>query len=64
MNDEKTQINKHATYLAEKFHRYYEEFATRFGYETREETKKFDRNSANGKLMIAVCDKILQDLIV
>jgi hypothetical protein len=45
--------------LALTFHRYYEELAPRFGYETRTETRQFDPNSSNGRLMIAVCEKIL-----
>jgi hypothetical protein len=45
--------------LAKTFHLLYESFAPSFGYETREETREFDENSNNGKLMIAVCEKIL-----
>lgn len=44
--------------LAEKFHDTYERLAPSFGYETRPDTKKFDPNSANGKLMVAVCSEI------
>lgn len=45
--------------LAEKFHEYYESLAPSYGYTTRKDTKKFDPNTPNGKLMIAVCGKIL-----
>jgi len=48
-----------AELLARLFHGLYEELAPKFGYETREETKEFDLNSNNGKLMIAVCQQII-----
>ena len=44
--------------LAKKFHNAYESLAHSFGYETRKDTKAFDPESSNGKLMIAVCQKI------
>lgn len=45
--------------VAERFHEVYERLAPRFGYETREDTKVFDPESPNGKLMIAVCNQVL-----
>lgn len=45
--------------LAIAFHDIYERLAPSFGYETRLETRRFDENSANGRLMIAVCNEIL-----
>lgn len=45
---------------ARLFHETYERLAPQFGYETRKETKQFDPNSANGRLMIAVCNEIIQ----
>ena len=48
-----------ARQLAELFHDRYERLAPQFGYVTREETRDFDAKSANGRLMIAVCDEIL-----
>ena len=48
--------------LAKLFHDTYERLAPEFGYATREDTKVFDQNSANGKLMVAVCEVILQSL--
>ena len=48
--------------LAVLFHNTYETLAPEFGYETREETIIFDSESANGKLMIAVCAEILRVL--
>lgn len=47
--------------LANLFHEAYERLAPEFGYETREETRVFDPNSANGRLMIATCVDILRD---
>lgn len=48
--------------LARKFHKYYEGLAHVFGYQTRKDSRNFDPDSKNGKLMIAVCEKILIDL--
>jgi hypothetical protein len=47
--------------LAILFHDKYEALAPSFGYETREETKKFNPDSPNGKLMIKVCEEILSE---
>jgi len=44
--------------LAKLFHTTYERLAPNFGYETRADTKEFDANSPNGKLMVAVCVEI------
>ena len=43
---------------AENFHEIYERLAPSFGYDTRAETRKFNPDSPNGKLMIAVCAEI------
>jgi hypothetical protein len=48
-----------AEQFAELFHATYERLAPEFGYTTRTDTRRFDRGSHNGKLMIAVCDHIL-----
>ena len=48
--------------LAVLFHDTYERLAPDFGYETRKETRAFDPESPNGKLMIAVCGEILKRL--
>lgn len=50
---------REAARLAIKFHDTYERLAPQFGYETRPDTKAFDPESPNGKLMIAVCGEIL-----
>lgn len=44
--------------LALLFHELYEKHAPEFGYETRDETKKFDPKSPNGQLMIKVAHEI------
>jgi hypothetical protein len=46
--------------LAIKFHEVYERLAPSFGYETRKETRAFNPESANGKLMVAVCEELLK----
>ena len=47
--------------LARSFHESYERLAPQFGYETRQETRKFDAASDNGRLMIAVCAELLNE---
>jgi len=49
--------------LARQFHDNYERLAPDFGYETREDTKAFDPESANGKLMTAVAGEIRKQVI-
>ena len=46
--------------LAIRFHEAYERLAPRFGYETRPETRNFDPQSQNGRLMVAVCREIIE----
>ena len=45
--------------LATLFHDTYERLAPSFGYETRPDTKRFDPESPNGKLMVATCASVL-----
>jgi hypothetical protein len=47
--------------VAKRFHEAYERLAPQFGYETRKETRAFDPNSPNGKLMVAVCKELLKE---
>jgi len=47
--------------LAILFHDLYEKLAPFYDYETRKETREFDKNSPNGKLMISVCEDILTE---
>lgn len=44
--------------LARRFHDTYERLAPSFGYETRPDTKAFDPESPNGRLMTAVCKEV------
>lgn len=44
--------------LAVLFHVTYERLAPTSGYETRKETRVFDPESPNGKLMVATCAEI------
>jgi len=48
--------------LARRFHETYERLAPQFGYATCDDTKAFDPQSPNGKLIIAVCGEIAQAL--
>lgn len=48
--------------LAILFHNTYESLAPLFGYKTRDDTKEFDPDTPNGKLMIAVCRHVLSIL--
>lgn len=61
-DNEERKLNMDAETLAIIFHSTYEGLAKQFGYETRVETQQFDKNSNNGKLMIATCEKILTTL--
>ena len=45
--------------LAVRFHETYERLAPSFGYETRTDTRTFDPESKNGRLMVAVCRELL-----
>lgn len=48
--------------IARQFHDTYERLASQFGYETREDTRVFDPQSQNGRLMIAVCGEVIGKL--
>lgn len=49
--------------LALLFHEIYEKKAPEFGYQTKDETKRFDPESPNGQLMIAVAHEINETVI-
>lgn len=51
-----------AEQMARRFHETYERLAPQFGYTTRTDTRAFDPESANGKLMIAVCAALQAEL--
>src|SRR6185369_12495066 len=55
-----TQAEKIAIF----FHDTYEKLAPEFGYETRKDTKRLNKNWPNGKLMIAVCERYLQERVL
>lgn len=57
-------INPVAAALAIQFHTVYETKSPMFGYVTREDTRTFDMNSANGKLMMATCEELLRTGVV
>ena len=45
--------------LTEKFHETYERLAYQFNYSTREDTREFDPESTNGRLMLAVVEEVI-----
>ena len=49
--------------IARLFHNTYEELAPQFGYETREDTKEFDPESKNGKLMLEVWERVVKEIL-
>ena len=49
-------------YMARFFHETYERLAPQFGYETRADTKTFDHESPNGRLMAAVCEEFRKEV--
>ena len=53
-----TDNMQRARELAVRFHDTYERLAPSFGYETRQETRQFDPETPNGRLMIAVCAEL------
>jgi hypothetical protein len=59
-----TNTSTPALDLAQTIHALYEEIAPTVGYETKEETRTFDVESPNGKLMVAVCQKLLDDKLI
>ena len=66
MKEKATNIEKaypEAYRLARRFHEFYEQSAPFFGYKTNKETKEFDPESANGRLMAWVCFEIVKEEI-
>lgn len=51
-----------AVELAGIFHHTYERLAPKYGYVTRMDTREFDVDSKNGRLMIEVCRNIIEYL--
>lgn len=56
-------MNKEIKKYTEMFHYTYEVLALNFGYETRKDTKKFDFDTPNGKLMYATVEKIISPIL-
>ena len=52
-----------AIWLAKFYHDTYERLAPQFSYHTRPESRKFDHESPNGRLMIAVCEELRRALL-
>jgi hypothetical protein len=53
-----------AAALAVKFHDAYERLAPEHGYTTREETRQFNAETPNGKLMVAVCKDLIANGVI
>lgn len=49
--------------ITKNFHDMYEKLASEYNYETREDTKVFDINSNNGKLMYATVNEIVSPIL-
>lgn len=56
-------MNREIKDLTLNFHYMYEKLAPEFGYETREDTKKFDFNSPNGKLMYKTVKSVMEPIL-
>ena len=56
-------MNKEILEITKKFHDTYEKLANEYTYETREDTKVFDINSNNGKLMYATVNEIVSPIL-
>lgn len=56
-------MDKEILEITKKFHDTYEKLASEYTYETREDTKVFDINSNNGKLMYAVVNEIVSPIL-
>jgi len=48
--------------LARRFHEFYEQSAPAFGYETKKETKEFDPESPNGRLMMEEKQELIKQI--
>ena len=56
-------MNKEILEITKKFHDMYEKLASEYTYKTREDTKVFDINSNNGKLMYATVNEIVSPIL-
>lgn len=48
--------------IARKFHATYERLSAEYGYHTRLDTREFDPESPNGRLMIATVREVMMEL--
>ena len=56
-------MNKEILEITKKIHDMYEKLASEYTYETREDTKVFDINSNNGKLMYATVNEFVSPIL-
>ena len=56
-------MNKEILEITKEFHDTYEKLASEYTYETREDTRVFDINSNNGKLMYATVNEIVSPIL-
>ena len=49
--------------ITKEFHDTYEKLASEYTYETRKDTKVFDINSSNGKLMYATVNEVIKPIL-
>lgn len=57
-----SRIRVDAEWLARIFHETYERLAPAFGYKTRSDTREFQPNSKNGRLMLATCATVVSEI--
>jgi cytolysin (calcineurin-like family phosphatase) len=56
-------MNKEILEITKNFHDTYEKLASEYAYKTREDTKVFNINSNNGKLMYATINEIVSPIL-
>lgn len=56
-------MNREILKITENFHYTYERLSKKYGYETRKETRVFDINSNNGKLMYATVKEVISPIL-
>lgn len=56
-------MNKEILKITKRFHNTYENLSKEYGYETREDTRVFDINSSNGKLMYATVNEVVGPIL-
>lgn len=56
-------MNKEILEITKNFHDTYEKLASEYAYKTREDTKVFNINSNNGKLMYATVNEIVNPIL-